>query len=213
MCPIHLGWEVDTNGNPVPNTTRIQEGLTFVAEGPKAAVTFLACDRDFAFEDAPNQVFDPAENTVEVRIDDVAVVREDVYLSHQKATIPDSFGCYFSTDQPFPEITVGSVFDRTVPKAVSPFTAKLPFVEDFSDPAATETRWRFGGAELDETNGTLVLARQQFSLSDPVTCRSATFQVGVVAGETYVVDFKWDVLGFEQGDNVLVTTFDLNPGK
>ncbi len=89
-CPIHLGWEVDlVNGQGVPDpssTPRVHEGLTFVAEGPRAAVTFLACDRNSALIDGLSD-FDAIGETVEVRIDDVAVVREDIFLSHQRAAV------------------------------------------------------------------------------------------------------------------------------
>lgn len=217
MCPIHLGWEVDlVGGVGVPNPSsapRIQEGLTFVAEGPRAAVTFLACDRNSALVDGLSD-FDAIGETVSVRIDDVAVVREDVFLSHQRATVPDELGCYFNVVDPFPELAVGSFFDRTVAPQKRPFTGAIPFVDDFSSQAETESRWRLGGAELDPAQGNLILALQSRPVLGEVSCASASFRVGVVAGKTYVLDFKWEVTGFGQaGEPALQTFFDLTPGK
>ena len=217
-CPIHLGWEVDlVNGQGVPDpssTPRVQEGLTFVAEGPRAAVTFLACDRNSALIDGLSD-FDAIGETVEVRIDDVAVVREDVFLSHQRAAAPSEFGCYFNVVDPFPTLSVGSTFDRTVAPAKRPFTLAIPFVDDFSNGSETESRWRFAGAELDEAEGNLVLARQFRPVVGEVRCASASFKVTrLVAGQTYVLDFQWKVTGFGQaGEPALSTSFDLNPGK
>ena len=217
-CPIHLGWEVDlVNGEGVPDPSsapRIHQGLTFVAEGPSASVNFLACDRNSALIDGLSD-FDALGETIEVRIDDVAVVREDVFVSHQRATVPEEFGCYFSVAEPFPFLAVGSFFDRTVAPPKRPFSFAVPFADDFSSPVDTESRWRFAGAELDEGEGNLVLARQFRPVVGEVQCSSASFKVTrLLAGQTYVLDFKWRVTGFGQaGEPVLTTSFDLNPGK
>jgi hypothetical protein len=215
FCPIHLGWQVDFSGTPVPNTTRIQEGLKFVAAGPRAVVSFLACDRNSALDDNLGE-FDLAGTTVDVRVDDVAVVREDVFLNHQRATVPDPVGCYFSGAHPFPEIAVGSVFDRSLRVKATPFTARMPFFDDFSRPVVTERLWRFGGAELDTNQGTLVLARTDDQRTE-LRCSTASFRVQyLVKGKPYVVDFKWSVSGgnngIDDGEPMLLTFFDLNPG-
>jgi hypothetical protein len=214
MCPIHLGWEVDPSGTPNPNSTpRIQEGLTFVAEQNKAVVTFLACDRNSALDDRLG-VLDPVGSTIQVRVDDVSVIREDVFLSHQKATVPEEFGCYFSTAHPFPEIAVGSVFDPTIRRRANPFSGAFPFFDDFSNAAVSDTRWRLGGAQIDPSAGNLLLALEGGVNGEPFNCTAASFKVNyLVPGETYVLDFKWDVLGADENAPALLTSFDLTPGK
>jgi hypothetical protein len=215
FCPIHLGWQVDFSGIPIQDTTRIQQGLKFVAAGPRAVVSFLACDRNSALDDNLGE-FESIGTTVDVRVDDVAVVREDVFLNHQKATIPDPVGCYFSGAHPFPDIAVGSVFDASMRVKATPFTARMPFFDDFSKAAVTERLWRFGGAELDTNQGSLVLARTSDQRAE-LRCSTASFRVQyLLKGKTYVDDFKWSVSGgsngIDDGEPMLLTFFDLNPG-
>jgi hypothetical protein len=201
FCPFNLGFLVDpVNGNITP-TTRPSR-LPFTAEKTKALITLVACDRGLTGDH-------PAGLDIAVRT--FAVVREDIYNSHQRINTDPNipFSCNISQDgnAPFAN-TVGSVFDPGVAPAVSSNSKFVPFFDDFSNLTASNRDWRLDGSTLETLQtvndpidpvagpaNALILARG-FNNATADSCSSASVQVGrLKVGTRYVVDFRWSVSG------------------
>jgi hypothetical protein len=199
----------------------LEEQLVFKAVSTRAVITFVACDnRNFrGVGGEPGTA-----RQIDVLLDDVAVVRKDVYLGHQvinpklDLTVPGwptvTDGCYEYNDKP--DKRVGSVFDYG---AVEPFRPALPFLDRFE--TGNGSQWSLGNATIEidprpesPENHSLVLARRirSSSPSDPNEdlCSAASVVVKKLQAEAdYVIDFTWRVTGeFERGDPVLSVFID-----
>lgn len=219
FCAFNLGFVVDTLTGDITPTTR-PANLTFTAEKARALITLVACDRGLIGEHSPDGM--------NVAVRNFAVVREDVYSSHQRinpnAADKDFLktSCNISGNDDFAK-TVGSVFDPSTAPAVSVNSKFVPFFDDFSNLTASNRDWRLDGSSLEATSvsdpfdpdvvsgNALVLARGFLTTND--SCSSASVLVGrLKAGTKYVVDFRWSVSGIQNPPEVDMLTFvDTNP--
>jgi hypothetical protein len=214
FCPINLGWFVDPNAGtivPPPDQPIRPPSLSFTAAGRRASITLVACDRGLT-GDHPEGM--------DVQIRDFAVVRTDAYESHQRInTDPDvPFSCNISGFGDFAK-TVGSVFDPSVSPALENDSLAMPFFDAFANLTRSNRVWRADGTSFETVNvndpvtpvsgpgNALILAR---GLTDTTqdSCSSASVKVGrLVAGTTYVIDFKWNVSGVLNPPEVDMLTF------
>ena len=213
LCPINLGWSVDaTTGTilPPPAQPIRPPARTFTATGTAAEIALVACDRGLT-DDHPDGL--------DLAIRNFAVVRQDVYESHQvQSTFPD-FTCYLAngTEDTFFR-KVGSLFSPSVTPAVTPQTLKFPFFDDFSDLAASQSAWRLDGAEIRSfdlnepgtgafTAAALVLARVPASAGENSCSRASVKVRRLRAGQKYVIDFKWESKGIVNAPEIEMLTF------
>ena len=216
LCPINLGWAVDpVTGEifPPPAQPIRPPALTFTAAGPAAEIALVSCDRGLT-DDHPDGL--------DLWIRDFAVVRRDVYESHQVLGTYPEFSCYLPRDGEGDTPTirkVGSTFSTSVAPAVLPLTPKLPFFDDFSRPAVSRLKWRLDGAEFKtvESNdprlssalvGTaLVLARVPADPNQNSCSRASVVVRHLVKGQSYVVDFQWESKGIVTAPEIEMLTF------
>jgi hypothetical protein len=226
FCPFNLGFQVDPVTGVVTPTTRPAR-LTFTAEKAKAQITLVACDAGLTGEKRNPDPLNLDEQGLDISVRNFAVVREDIYLNHQRINPdPNQFSCNISqdNDNPFAN-TVGSVFDPSVAPAVAVNSKLVPFFDDFGNLATSNLNWKLDGAELvtlpflndpidssPPTTNALVLARGFTDVSRDL-CTSASVKVSRLKPDTfYVVDFRWSVSGIQNPPDVVMLTYvDTNP--
>ena len=220
LCPVNLGWSVDQNdGTPVPPPAQPirPPAHTFTATGTDAEITLVACDGGLTSAN---------ELGLALWIRDFAVVRKDVYETHQAlGTYPDTT-CYIprSDEGATPHVRkVGSTFAPSVSPAVNPQTLKFPFFDNFSS-AIAQKKWHLDGATFETVelsdprvgsfSGTaLVLARTHDDASQNA-CSKASIKIKHLRkDEAYVIDFQWESKGVQSPvpDIEMLTFVDTNP--
>ena len=213
LCPINLGYAVDPILGtilPPPAQPIRPPALTFTAAGTDAEIALVACDRGLT-DDHPDGL--------DLAIRNFAVVRQDVYESHQVLSPYPDFTCYLANggEDTFTR-KVGSLFSPSVTPAVSPLTLKFPFFDDFSDVAASQKKWRLDGAELksfdlnDPATGfftatALVLARVPATPGENSCSRASVKVRHLRKGQKYVVDFQWESKGIVTAPEIEMLTF------
>ena len=225
LCPVNLGWSVDPLLGDTVEPKVLRPPLhTFTAAGTDAEISLVACDGGLTGE----------RPGLEVWVRDFAVVRKDIYESHQAAggyphdpLDPFANTCYFAhgdeAGTPFARL-VGSTFNSGLAPAVNPLTLKFPFFDDFSNLASSQKKWRLDGAEFKTVTlndprlpaffdaTALVMARDHAGAA-PDFCSMARVKVRhLKKGETYVIDFQWENKGTQNVPDVQMLTFvDTNP--
>jgi hypothetical protein len=185
--------------------------LPFTATGNDAEITLVACDRGLT-DDHPDGM--------ELWIRDFAVVRKDVYDSHQTAVAYPEATCYIPrADEVEPARRVGSVFDPSVAPAVSPQTQKFPFFDDFTDPAFSKKKWVLEGATIETVSSNdplqpdpvvgpgLVLARVPADPAQNACSRAKVRVKNLKKGNVYVIDFKWETQFVNNAAEIDMLTF------
>lgn len=220
LCPVNLGWFVDEFGvvQPPPASPIRPAAHTFVATGLTAKVSLVSCDRGLR-DDHPDGR--------DLWVTNFAVVRKDVYESHQAAAVYSSLGssCYVpnGTETEFTR-TVGSTFDPSIAPQAAPNSVRFPFFDDFSNLTASNLRWNLDGAEFktvtvsDPRSATptlasvLALARVPADPNQNSCSQASAWVFNLRRGQTYVIDFFWQTNGMEPAPDIEMLTFvDTSP--